>query len=299
MIGPGLPPAGLPERRELDGLAALAGGYDGFLVDQWGVLHDGQVAYPGAQDCLQRLRDQGAVVLVVSNSGKRAAANVERMRRLGFPPALYTELITSGEVAWRMLSEPRHPDWWTLGHTCLVVGSDDDASLLAGLPIRRVRDPEEASFVLLASLGDRETIAQFMTLLNRALLRGLPLVCTNPDRIRLTRDGPAPAVGALAHEYEKMGGHVRYIGKPHPEVYDFARARFARHGVRRVLAIGDSLQHDVRGGQEAGFDTVFVRDGIYQDRFAGLDRAEQDDLLGELSRQYEAWPDAILPSLRW
>ena len=37
------------------GMSALAERYDGFILDQWGVLHDGTRPYAGAAECLERL----------------------------------------------------------------------------------------------------------------------------------------------------------------------------------------------------------------------------------------------------
>ncbi len=297
---PPLPnPGDLRPARTLEHLADLAPAYDGFLIDQWGVLHDGQQAYPGALDCLRALKAAGKIVIIASNSGKRAEANARRMARLGFDVGAYDDLVTSGEVAWHVLTEPRAPAYWALGHRCLVLAGDEGASLLDGLPIEVVTEPEQAQFVLLASIGEHEGISRYAGVLNRALARGLPLMCTNPDRVRLSRDGTVPAVGALAHEYEKMGGTVRFIGKPHPEIYDYARLRFARHGASRVLAIGDSLQHDVRGGQEAGLDTLFIRDGIFRERFAALPTEQHATLLASLAQRYDASPDWVMPLLRW
>ena len=44
----------------LSGLARMAGDYDPFIVDLWGVVHDGEAVFPGAVDCLRRLRQRGA-----------------------------------------------------------------------------------------------------------------------------------------------------------------------------------------------------------------------------------------------
>ena len=38
-----------------DGIAAIADRFALFLVDQFGVLHDGQQPYPGVVDCLHRV----------------------------------------------------------------------------------------------------------------------------------------------------------------------------------------------------------------------------------------------------
>src|SRR3546814_12878452 len=81
------------------GLGALAPRYDVFLLDQFGVLHDGTTAYPGAIDCLEALQAAGKRSIVLSNSGQRSAPNRERLARLGVPPGLYEDLVTSGEVA--------------------------------------------------------------------------------------------------------------------------------------------------------------------------------------------------------
>ena len=53
------------------GMAEVASRYDGFLVEQWGVLHDGTTPYPGAIACLERLRAVGKRVVLLSNSGRR------------------------------------------------------------------------------------------------------------------------------------------------------------------------------------------------------------------------------------
>ena len=50
------------------------------------------------------------------------------------------------------------------------------------------------------------------------------------------------------------------IGKPYPDIYRMAVARVG--DMRPVLAVGDSLEHDIAGGQAAGFDTLFIAGGI-------------------------------------
>ncbi len=57
--------------------------YDAFLVDQFGVLLDGAGAYRHARAALDELYARGKRVLLISNSGKRSAANVGRLGRSG------------------------------------------------------------------------------------------------------------------------------------------------------------------------------------------------------------------------
>src|SRR4030088_1280876 len=66
------------------GLREIADQFDLFLVDQYGVLHHGVAAYPGAIDGLARIRSRGRKVVVLTNSGKDMAANLSRLGALGF-----------------------------------------------------------------------------------------------------------------------------------------------------------------------------------------------------------------------
>ncbi|TFZ33930.1 TIGR01459 family HAD-type hydrolase, partial [Pseudomonas syringae] len=70
--------------REIPGLSAIAGAFDAFLVDQYGVLRDGRGPYPGAAETLVRLKQAGKRVIVLSNSGKRSTENDRRLAELGF-----------------------------------------------------------------------------------------------------------------------------------------------------------------------------------------------------------------------
>jgi len=128
----------------------------------------------------------------------------------------------------------------------------------------------------------------------------LPLICANPDRTRIAGERLAPSCGAVAHEYELLGGRVHYVGKPAPEIYLSCGEVFARAGASRIAAIGDSLQHDVVGGEEAGFDTVFVLNGIHRQEFAGVgDPATRSARVHALGERYGAMPDWVIDELRW
>ena len=60
----------------LGGVSELARKYDGFVLDIWGVIHDGVRPYPGAVACLRRLKAGGKRVALLSNAPRRVAALV-------------------------------------------------------------------------------------------------------------------------------------------------------------------------------------------------------------------------------
>lgn len=72
--------------RQLSGIRDLADRFEIFILDQFGVLHDGTAPYPGAVETLVKLKQAGKRTLLLSNSGKRSAPNEARLERLGFVP---------------------------------------------------------------------------------------------------------------------------------------------------------------------------------------------------------------------
>jgi HAD superfamily hydrolase (TIGR01459 family) len=245
------------------GLRALAPLYDGFILDQWGVLHDGVRPYPGAVECLGRLHAAGKRIIVVSNSGRRSAPNVAIMARLGFPPALYDTLISAGEDAWLGLRNRADPFYAGLGRRALVIARDDHGVLLEGLDVERAERAEDADFVLL--LGIDRDLEAYEAAIATALARGLKLICANPDLVRFSDEGMKDAAGALARRYEARGGEVRWHGKPHPPIYRTALASLGIADRARILAIGDSVEHDIAGAAAIGIDAALVACGIHTD----------------------------------
>lgn len=290
----------LPEPLWIDGLADVAARYDGFAIDQFGVLHDGRRPYAGALDCLERLRANGKAVVVLSNSGKRAAPNEARLAAMGFPRSSYDELVTSGEVVWRALKARRGWFYRKAGDRCLLFSNDGDRSIVAGLDVDIVDDPRDATFILLAGIDDGTPPDRLEAAFEWGIIRGLPLICANPDRTRIAGDKLAPSCGTAAHEYERRGGRVRWVGKPEYEIYRACSDVFKKTGAQRIAAIGDSIQHDVVGGEEAGFDTGFVVNGIHREDFADATRmTERSARLWELGERYGALPDWVIDELKW
>lgn len=292
----------MSEGRLLGGLAALASRYDAFLLDQFGVLHDGSVPYPGVLPCLEALQAAGKRVVVLSNSGTRQQPNVERMARIGIPRGLYGEIVTSGEVARGLLTvappELRRAPGKARLH-CLPLGESARA-LIAGLDIAVTEVVADADFLLLASLGLKPPPrADFAGLFAEARQRGLTLVCANPDVKGVSAAGLIHAPGALAADYEGMGGRVVYVGKPHPLIYRHVLERLAPLPPARVLAVGDSLAHDVAGARGAGLASAFVIGGIHQDDLGEPEDAGFADRLAALERREGARPDYLLRRLSW
>lgn len=290
----------------IEGLAELAGLYDGFLLDQWGVLHDGRRVPAPVPDCLARLRDAGKPVVILSNSGRRSARNEERLTDYGLDRGLYRACVTAGEVVWSALKSGRHPLFSRLGKTCLLLTRGGDSSVIDGLDIAAVDEVEQAAFVLLSGCDAPEvSLEAYVAQLRPAAARRLPMLCANPDRVGLADGVAIFGTGEVARLYEAMGAPVHYVGKPFPAVFGAALAALGEAGdatppFERVCVIGDSLSNDIAGGRGVGCGTALVTSGIHAHRHGGpLPPAPQPADVDALARAFGVVPDWAFPALRW
>src|SRR6476620_4423658 len=130
------------------GMRELAPQYDGFILDLWGVVHDGTAPFPGVLDCMQRLLDAGKRLVLLSNAPRRADDVVRRIAAIGVPAGLYHGVMSSGEQAWLHLSRRDDPFYAALGRRCLQIGSDRDLEMRQGLELDFVDAPQQADFIL-------------------------------------------------------------------------------------------------------------------------------------------------------
>ena len=87
--------------------------------------------------------------------------------------------------------------------------------------------------------------------------------CLNPDRVVIRGGICEPCAGAIADDYEALGGKVVWYGKPHRAIYDHALSLAGDPPPDAVLAVGDSLRTDILGAARMGFACVYVAGGIH------------------------------------
>jgi HAD superfamily hydrolase (TIGR01459 family) len=255
-----------PTVEHLDGIGALAERYQVFLLDQFGVLHDGTNPYPGAAEALSALKRAGKTIVVVSNSGRRAKPNESRLLKLGFEPGSWDHFVSSGEIAWRSFHEMAISGRLRPNTKCLLISREDDRSAIEGLPFTLTRKGDDAELVLIsASEGDNYDLDHYRRQLGPAAARQVQCFCTNPDKIMLTAVGPRFGAGRLADLYESLGGSVTRIGKPYAPIFEAALALVGNPDRGTVVCIGDSVEHDIAGGLGAGVATALVLSGILAD----------------------------------
>jgi HAD superfamily hydrolase (TIGR01459 family) len=271
--------------RLIDSLDELAGAFDAVLCDVWGVIHNGRAIYPRAAEALTRFRARGGIVLLVSNVPKPRAPIPGQLDRLGFPRSAWDGVVTSGD-AIRVELAARAPG------PMFKIGPANDASLWADLGLAYAR-LDEAAFIGISGLNDdvRETPADYAAMLAQARGRNLELLCANPDIVVRVGDRLVWCAGAIARDYEALGGRVVMAGKPHAPIYELAFHELETLTSRgadkaRVLAIGDGIGTDIKGANAQGLACLFVASGMHGEALrtqGALDIAKVKAALGAQS----------------
>jgi HAD superfamily hydrolase (TIGR01459 family) len=245
-------------------LADIAENFDAFLIDQFGVLLNGPGVYPGAAEALSSLAELGKPILLLSNSGKRSGPNERRLVDRGFARKAFRGVLSSGEAAHFALQEAIGNSLPT-GAKVFLIARDGDRSAIEGLDLVLTDRISEAELLLIAaSEAEQYSLEHYEALLKIAAANRIPCWCTNPDQTMLTGAGRVFGAGRIASLYEELGGTVLWFGKPYPLIYDIGLRMLGGVSPERVLCIGDSPQHDIVGGQDAGCATALVRTGIHE-----------------------------------
>lgn len=279
------------DTRALGGLAEIADDFDAFLIDQFGTLHDGQRPYPGAIDALRTLRQRSKRVILLSNSGGRARYNERRLMRLNVSRDCYDDQLSAGEAGLSALHE--NPPACLRRHCrVFLIAREPTPDLLEGFDVELTDAPGCADLVLIAGRSpDLMHDAALERALEHAAARGVLAICTNSDRYMLEQGSLEAGPGALAERYALAGGRVLWLGKPYDALYRAAFALLPDIPRSRICCIGDSLEHDVVGGNRVGCGTCLV--------FSGVSAHLTRDALREEGMRLGARPSFLLPCLAW
>ncbi|HEY2034950.1 MAG TPA: TIGR01459 family HAD-type hydrolase [Rhizomicrobium sp.] len=275
----------------ITGLREIAPGHDALVCDVWGVLHNGDKALMPACDALRTFREKHGPVILLTNA-PRPVSDVEELfeKKYGVPLDCYDTIVTSGVATREDLAERAKSHRLAMLH----LGPDRDRGIFEGLNIDAV-DVDRAEVVLCSGLydDDTETPADYADLLAKMNARKLTMICANPDWLVQRGGKLIYCAGALANEYEKIGGEVIYYGKPKTAIYDYVRA--AMKGAKNPLAVGDGMHTDIKGANAAGIAALFIADGVH-----GEDVAEMTERhLAELFAKAGVHAQAAMRALVW
>lgn len=247
----------------IESIAETFGDYDGYVLDLWGVVHDGRQPYPGVLEALAAMKAAGKRVAFLTNAPRRSWFIDNLLASMDIPRDVYVGTMSSGEATWLTLKARQ--DERFIGRA-FHIGPERDLSVTEDGAAELVPSPEIADFLLNTGPDPDHgsTSAEpYRPLLKRCFDAGLPMVCVNPDRHVMVAGQKLICAGAFADIYREFGGEVLEIGKPDPSVYAPTLALLEGIPKHRIVAVGDTPHTDLAGADAVGIDSLWAMTGLF------------------------------------
>ena len=246
--------------------------YNVFILDQWGVMHDGYKGYDLAINSVEKLIRENKKLIIISNSSKRKTSSIDRLKSLGFDKNHFIEVMTSGEMIWQEIATSIHKYGDDLKNCYHIYDSskEDGLEFRNGLEkFNFVSNIKDANFIIACTPFENTKPIDYIPILKDALDMNLVMFCANPDFVTIEKNNNKNVycMGTIADLYDHMGGKVVILGKPSKEIYEESCRKIEELDKSKILAIGDSLDHDILGAYNFNIDSVLISTGIHKDLF--------------------------------
>ena len=253
--------------KKIKSIEEIINDYDNFIIDQWGVMHDGTFGYEHAFNSINILNSNNKNLFIISNSSKRSKSSIDNLPKLGFKKNSFINTVTSGEMIWQLLKEKFLGD--RNKKNCFHIydkEKEDGLDFRDGLNLNFVEKVEESDLILACTPFVNLQPIDYIPLLEVAYKKEITMYCANPDfeTVESNTNNNVFCMGAIGEIYKKMGGNVIIKGKPDVSIYTETTNQINLEK-KRTVAIGDSLFHDIQGANNFEIDSVLVKSGIHKD----------------------------------
>ena len=267
--------------RELNHLSEISDEYDTFIIDLWGVMHNGIKLNSSAMKAVENLKKSSKKIVFLSNAPRPSLKVINFLSKIGMDKKYLSRVMTSGEAAMHAINQNKY------GKSFFHLGPPRDTSIFDKVKQNKT-DIEKCDFILCTGLFDDHDndLNYYKSFLREYISK--QFVCTNPDLTVHRGSLEELCAGSIAKVFEELGGKVSYFGKPYPEVYNLCFEKS-----EKVLAIGDNLRTDVKGANNLKLDCIFITDGVHRDEISKISDLEK------LSKIYDVKINFFQKELTW
>ena len=267
--------------KKLDHLAEIYTSYDTFIIDLWGVMHNGVKLNPKAIEAVDNLMKNKKKVVFLSNAPRPSSEVKKFLKQIKMEDRYLKNILTSGEAAMHALQNHKY------GKFFFHLGPKRDDSVFFKIKENNT-SLEKCNFILCTGLFDnhRDDLNYYKQLLKNYIDK--KLICTNPDLTVHRGDVEEYCAGSIANLFESVGGKVIYFGKPYKEIY-----KMCFEAGEKTVAIGDNLNTDIRGANNMNIDSIFISNGVHRSEFKN-----NSELLA-LPLKYKVRANYYQPQLIW
>ena len=285
--------------KEISGLRTISENYEIFILDLWGTIYDGRAQFPGIKALLEQLRKRDKKVIFLSNSPQLPEVVHQRLGRLGLSTSHYNHLVTSGGEANSQLISMEPKEFSVFKGTVFEIGPNRFPDTLPKGEFINAENLSQAEWILTAGPDSEDNqLSDYNELLTMAQKRNLPMLCANPDKIVFHGKEKHLCAGGIAEYYQSIGGHVIFVGKPYPKVFERCMDFATPETKNKTIMIGDNLETDILGANNFGIHSMLIASGVHElvtPHKGGILKGE----LNELQKNLKVDANYVMPSLRW
>ena len=265
-----------------EGLRYIAENYDLFFIDLWGVVHNGINLHKKAIETLVEIDKSNKKYVLLTNAPRPNSTVKTFLKKLGMDNKILENVYTSGEAALSYLKKNHFEEIF------YHIGPPRDFDLFNNFEKKKTKDIKLSSYILCTGLFDdhNQDLNYYKDLLSNNTKK--KMICTNPDLIVDRGDKRELCAGSVAMVFEKLGGQVIYFGKPYPEVYN----QSTDNKNKKILAIGDNLNTDIKGANLLNYDSMIITNGIHKEEI-------KKDGIENVSKNYEVLVNYMQSELKW
>lgn len=226
-----------------------------FVVDLDGVLWRGPEMLPGVAEFFDHIHHSGTKLLLASNnSTARPAAVQRRLEAIGVHVP-ESSILTSALATAAYLSKTLPAE-----ASVLAIGEDGLRHALTQSGFHLVETADDVRAVVVGL--DRDVTYARLAEATLAIRHGAIFVGTNPDRTFPTERGLVPGNGSLLAAVQAATDQDPIIiGKPEKIYFELALEKLKSEPGGTVM-LGDRIDTDILGGQNAGLNTCLVMTGV-------------------------------------
>ena len=267
--------------KKLNHLAEIYKNYDTYIIDLWGVIHNGVKLNSMAIEAVRNLIQSKKKVIFLSNAPRPSATVVDFLLKMKMKKEYLSNVMTSGEAAMYAINKN------IFGKNFYHLGPKKDDSIFEKVK-KNQTSIENCDFILCTGLLDEHenNLMYYKNYLAKHTSK--KLICTNPDLIVHRGNLEEYCAGYVAKIFEELGGETIYYGKPHKEIYEMC---FNKN--EKVLAIGDNLRTDIKGANNLDKDCLFISNGVHRNEF------KNDNDLTNLLIKYNVKANYFQKELLW
>ena len=225
--------------------------------DMYGVLWDGTDFYENALKTLEKLKQKGLKICIISNMTTVQSVFCASKAQKGLIKGVhFDEVVTSGDLCKAAIENHLFESLSHKSSCRYFVLGEENPALFESVAAYETKEVSKADVIYFSGL-DSHSFESYLPDLNTALQKNLPAVCANPDTFFMQNNQKLPAQGLFADYYQKHGGKVTFFGKPYPLIFETALLKMKADKDKTLMA-GDMLTTDIQGAVNAGLKSVLI-----------------------------------------